>query len=76
MGVEFSPEEVQIYIGPFREFNDVFTWSCEEIPGIYPSIVKNEIKLYENYKTVGKKLRWSTLGRQQLSQLRWRSCLR
>ena len=40
----YSPKEIAIYTDSFKEFCDVFSWSYEEIPGIYPSIVEHEIQ--------------------------------
>ena len=55
IGIECSPEEIQIYTDLFREFRDVFSWYYEEMPGIDPSIVQHEIKTYENAKPVRQK---------------------
>ena len=57
IGIECSPEEIQIYTDLFKEYRDVFAWSYEEMPGIDPSIVQHEIKTYENAKPVGQRLR-------------------
>ena len=43
VGVTCSPEEIQVYTSLFPEFQDVFAWSYEEIPGIDPGIVVHEI---------------------------------
>ena len=48
LGANCSPEEVKAYTALFKEFRDVFAWSYEEMPGIDPSIVEHEIKLYDN----------------------------
>ena len=37
-----------------KEFCDVFTWYNEEMTGIDPSIVKHEIKIYDNTKLSAK----------------------
>jgi len=42
----YSSDEIQTYTVLFKEFCDVFAWSYEEIPGIYPQIVIHEIKTY------------------------------
>ena len=52
-----SPEEIAIYTTLFKEFHDMFSWSCEEIPGIDPSIVKHEIQTYHDAKPVQQKIR-------------------
>lgn len=52
-----SPEEVEAYTALFKEFQDVFAWSYEEMPGIDPNIVEHEIKLYDNARPVRQKLR-------------------
>ena len=52
VGVDYSPEEIQIYTDLFKEFRDVFSWSYEEIPGIDPIIVEHEIMTYLDVKTV------------------------
>lgn len=46
IGIECSPEEIKIYTDLFKEFRDVFDWYYEEMSGIDPSIVQNEIKTY------------------------------
>jgi hypothetical protein len=57
VGVDFSPEEIQIYTDLFKEFSDVFAWSYEEMPGIDPKIVEHEITMYPDAKPVRLKLR-------------------
>lgn len=57
IGADFSPEEIQIYIDLFKEFQDVLTWSYEGMLGIDPSIVQHEIKMYKNAKPIRQKLR-------------------
>lgn len=52
-----SPDEVKIYKSLFQEFLDVFAWSYEEIPSIYPNIVVHEIKTYPYVNLVQKHLR-------------------
>jgi hypothetical protein len=56
VGADCSPEEIQIYTDLFKEFCDVFSWSYEEMPGIDPRIVENEIMTYPNVKPVRQKL--------------------
>ena len=43
IGANCSLEEIAIYTTLFKEFNDVFSYSYEEMPGIDPSIVEHEI---------------------------------
>ena len=57
VGVTCSPDEIRVYADIFCEFRDVFTWSCEEMPGIDPSIVVDEIPTYPGAKTVHQRLR-------------------
>ena len=45
-------EGIQIYTDLFKEFCDIFSWSCEEIPGIDPRIVKHEITTYPDAKSI------------------------
>jgi hypothetical protein len=52
ISVDCSPEEIQTYTDLFKEFQDVFAWSYEEMSGIDPSIVEHEIKTYLNAKLV------------------------
>jgi len=52
LGANCSPKEVEIYIGFFKEFSDIFAWSYEEIPRIDSSIVVHEIKAYPGFKPV------------------------
>jgi hypothetical protein len=46
-----------IYIELFKEFQDVFTWSYEEMPVIDPCIVEHEIRTYLDAKPVRQGLR-------------------
>jgi hypothetical protein len=56
LGANCTPDEVVSYTTLFKEFDDVFTWSYEEMPGIDPSIVVHEIKTYLDAKLVRQKL--------------------
>lgn len=53
---ECSPEEIRTYTKLFKEFCDAFAWSCEEMAGIDPRIVEQEIKTYPDAKPVRQKL--------------------
>jgi hypothetical protein len=57
VGVDCSPEEIQIYTDLFKEFRDVFVWSYEEMPGIDLKIVEHEITTYPDAKPARQKLR-------------------
>jgi hypothetical protein len=56
-GADCSPKEIQIYIDLFKEFCYVFAWSYEEILGIDPKIVEQEITTYLDTKLIRKKFR-------------------
>jgi hypothetical protein len=56
VGVDCSPEEIQIYKNLFKELCDVFSWSYEEMPGIDPKLVEHEITTYPDAKPVRQKL--------------------
>jgi hypothetical protein len=56
VGVDCSPEEIQIYTDLFKEFCDVFAWYYEEMLGIDPRIVEHEIMTYPDTKPVWQKL--------------------
>ena len=45
IGQSSSPLEIQSYTALFKEFRDIFAWTYEEMPRIYPSIVVHEIRL-------------------------------
>ena len=45
VGVDCSPEEIQIYTDLFKEFRDVFAWSYEAIPDIDPQSVNHGLPL-------------------------------
>jgi hypothetical protein len=45
VGVDCSPEEIQIYTDLFKEFRDVFAWSYEAIPDIDPQSVDHGLPL-------------------------------
>jgi hypothetical protein len=57
IGVDCSPEEIQIYTKLFKEFHDIFTWSYEEMLGIDPRIVEHDIKTYLDAKPVRQRIR-------------------
>jgi hypothetical protein len=57
IGVDCSPEEIQIYTALFKEYRGIFTWAYEEMPGIDPWIIEHEIKTYPNVKPVRQNLR-------------------
>lgn len=46
IGVDSSPEKIQLYTTLFKEFCDIFAWYYEEMPGIDPRIMIHEIKTY------------------------------
>jgi hypothetical protein len=56
VGADCSPKEIQIYTDLFKEFHDVFSWSYEEIPGIYKIIVEHKIMTYPDAKSIRQKL--------------------
>jgi hypothetical protein len=45
VGVDFSPEEIQIYMDLFKEFHDIFAWSYEAILDIDPQSVDHGLPL-------------------------------
>ena len=49
-------EEAEANRALFKEFQDIFAWTYEEIPGIDLSIVVHEIKTYPTAKHVRQKL--------------------
>jgi hypothetical protein len=52
ISADCSPEEILIYTELFKEFQDVFDWSYEEILGIDPHIFEHEIRNYMDAKPV------------------------
>jgi hypothetical protein len=52
IGADCSPEEILIYTNHFKEFQDIFTWSYEEMPWIDPRIVEHEIRTYPDAKLI------------------------
>ena len=52
IGVSCSLNEIKVYTELFKYFQDVFTWSYEEIPGIDPKIVVHEIPTYPSAQLV------------------------
>ena len=52
IGADCNPEEIPRFTSLFKEFRDVFAWSYDEMPCIYPSIIEHEIKIYDNAKPV------------------------
>ena len=57
IGANCSPEEIAIYTCLFNEFDDIFSRSYEEMPGIDPSIVEHKIRTYPDTKPVQQNLR-------------------
>ena len=51
-----STSKSEIYMALFKEFQDVFTWSYEEIPSIDPLIFVHEIKAYPVVNRIMKKI--------------------
>ena len=51
------PEEILIYTKLFKEFQDLFSWSYEEMLGIEPRIVEHKIKMYLDDKPIRQRLR-------------------
>lgn len=56
IGADYPYKEIKIYTTIFKEYNDVFSLSYEEILGIDPQIVEHEIKNYPNAKPIQQKL--------------------
>ena len=54
---EYSQDEITQYTTLFKDFQDLFAWYYQEMPGINPWIVQHEIQTYENVKPVRQKLR-------------------
>jgi hypothetical protein len=52
IGAYCSLEEILIYTELFKEFQDVFAWSYEEMLGIDPHIVEHDIRTYSDAKPV------------------------
>ena len=52
IGVSFSPSVIKIYRALFHEFQDIFSWTYEEMPSINPNIVVHEIKTYLDAKPI------------------------
>ena len=57
IGASCTEEEIQPYNALFQEFDDVFAWSYEEMPGIDTAIVVHEIKTYPDAKPIRQRLR-------------------
>jgi hypothetical protein len=57
IGVDCSPQEIDIYTVVFKEYHGIFAWSYGEMLGIDPWVVEHEIKTYLNVKTIRQKLR-------------------
>ena len=52
-----SPDEIEAYTKLFKEFQDVFSWSYDEMLGRDPRIVEHEIKTYPDARHVRQRLR-------------------
>ena len=57
IGKNNSIDETEEYRALFKEFCNIFAWYYEEIPGIDPSIVVHEIKIYPTARPIRQKLR-------------------
>ena len=56
IGQNSFPSDVELYTMLFKEFQDVFAWTYEEISGIDPSIVIHQIKTHLGATPVHQKL--------------------
>ena len=56
IGAKYTQQEILQYKTLFTEFQDVFSWSYEEMPRIDPWIVVHEIKTYAGAKPMRQKL--------------------
>lgn len=56
IGVSCSLDEINTYTRLFQGFDDVFSWSYEEMPDIDPSIVGDEIPTYLHVKPICQRL--------------------
>lgn len=52
MGVHLSNDEVRTYSKLLEEYNDVFAWSCKDLKGIPPEVVKHRILLISSAKPI------------------------
>jgi len=52
-----SPKNIQTYTELFKELCDVFSWSYEEMSGIDPQIIENEIMTYPDAKRFWQNIR-------------------
>jgi hypothetical protein len=43
IGATCTPQEITAYKSLFQEYQDIFSWSYKEIPGLDPSIVEHRI---------------------------------
>jgi hypothetical protein len=57
IGAYCSLEDIMIYTNLFKEFQDVFSWSYEEMLGIDPRIIEPKIRTYPDAKPIRKHLR-------------------
>jgi uncharacterized protein Yka (UPF0111/DUF47 family) len=46
-----------MYTSLFKYFHDIFEWSYEEMPTIYPQIVEHKNRTYKNAKHFRQKMR-------------------
>ena len=57
IGSALTPDETQLLTDLLREFEDVFAWSHQDMPGIDPEIVEHRIPLFPDAKPVKQRLR-------------------
>jgi hypothetical protein len=57
IGTACTPQEIAAYKALFQEYQDVFTWSYIEMPGLDPSIVKYRIYTWPDITPVRQKQR-------------------
>jgi hypothetical protein len=55
IGAACTPEEITAYKALFQEFQDIFSWSYMEMPGIDPSIVEHRIDTWPDITPVRQK---------------------
>ena len=52
IGVDCSPDDIREYTDLFKEFRDLFSRSYQEMSGINPCIIEDEIETYPDAKPV------------------------
>ena len=52
LGTSLSREEVNLFLLLMQEFFDIFAWSYDDMPSIYPNMAQHYLNLQKKFKPI------------------------